>query len=169
MKRLLIIAVLMLTISSAAVAQTTGYINTETILSKMPEFVQAQQQIERLQSQYELQLQEEIKVIEGLFTRYQEERSRLNEMQRNARENEIITKERAVKEKQMEIFGQDGVIAERTKQLLDPIKEVIQRAVDAVAKENGFAMIFDITLVQGIIFADPRADITDKVIERLAL
>ncbi len=169
MKRVLVIAVLMLTIFSAAVAQTTGYVNTETILSKMPEFIQAQQQLERLTSQYELQLQEEISVIEGLFARYQEEKARLNDMQRNARENEIITKERAVKEKQAEIFGQEGVIAERTRQLLDPIREVVQQAIDAVAKENGYTMIFDAATVQGIIYTDTKADITDKVVARLGL
>lgn len=169
MKKIAIIAVIMLSMSIAAVGQTTGFVNTETILAEVPEYVQAQQQLERLKSQYELQMQNQIKIIETLFSRYQSQKPTLGEMERQARENEIITKERAVKEKQQELFGQDGVMAVKSKELLDPIMDVVQKAVDQVAKDNGYLIVLDLASVQGVIYKDDRANLTPLVLKRLGL
>jgi outer membrane protein len=154
---------------ASATAQATGYVNTETILSNIPEYIQAQQQLERLKSQYEVQIEREVATIENLFKKYQSEKSMLNDLQRQSRENEIITKERAVKERQAEIFGQDGLMSTRSKQLLDPIKNIVQGAIDIVAKESGVVIVFDLASVQGVIFTDPRGDLTPRVLNRLGI
>lgn len=169
MRKIVIFTVLMLSMSIAAVGQTVGFVNTETILAEVPEYVQAQQQLERLKQQYEIQLQNEVKIIENLFSRYQSQKSALGEMERQARENEIITKERAVKEKQQEIFGQEGVMAAKSKELMDPIMDVVQKAVDKVAQENGYLLILDLASLQGIIYKDAKVDLTPLVLKKLGL
>lgn len=169
MKKIVIIAVLMLSISIVAVGQTVGFVNTETILAEVPEYVQAQQQLERLKQQYEAQLQNEIKIIENLFSKYQSQKSALGQMEREARENEIITKERAVKEKQQDIFGQEGVMAQKSKELLEPIMDVVQKAVDKVAEENGYLLVLDIASLQGVIYKDAKVDLTPLVLRKLGL
>jgi len=169
MKKIAMIAVIMLSISMAAVGQTTGYVNTETILAKVPEYVQAQQQLERLKTQYELQFKNEMKIIENLYTRYQSQKSILSEIERQAKENEIITKEREMKEKQQEIFGQEGVMAAKSKELMEPIMDIVQKAVDQVAKENGYLLVLDLASLQGVIYKDAKVDLTSLVISRLGL
>ncbi|MDD2584317.1 MAG: OmpH family outer membrane protein [Bacteroidales bacterium] len=169
MRKIVIFTVLMLSMSIAAVGQTVGFVNTETILAEVPEYVQAQQQLERLKQQYEIQLQNEVKIIENLFSRYQSQKSALGEMERQARENEIITKERAVKEKQQEIFGQEGVMAAKSKELMDPIMDVVQKAVDKVAQENGYLLILDLASLQGVIYKDAKVDLTPLVLKKLGL
>lgn len=169
MRKIAIIAVIMLSISTAAVGQTTGYVNTEAILAEVPEYVQAKEQLERLQNQYELQMQNEVKVVEDLFTRYQAEKLTLSNVQREARENEIITKERAVKEKQQNIFGQEGIMAEQSKKLMEPIMEIVQKAIDQVAKENGYLIVIDLASLQGVIYKDARIDLNPLVIRKLGL
>ncbi|HCV16405.1 MAG TPA: molecular chaperone Skp, partial [Rikenellaceae bacterium] len=62
MKKITIIAAFIIAFSINAIAQTAGFVNTETILSRIPEYEQAQQQLERLKTQYETQIQNEIKV-----------------------------------------------------------------------------------------------------------
>ncbi len=169
MKRIIVIAAIVVATIATAAAQTTGYVNTETILSRIPEYVQAQQQLERLSKQYETQLANEVKVIEDLFARYQAERAQLNEVQRQARENDIISKERVVKQKQQDIFGQEGVMSNKSKELLDPIREYVQNAINEVARETGTLMIFDVAAMQGVIYRDPRADLTPKVLNKLGI
>ncbi|MDP3452098.1 MAG: OmpH family outer membrane protein [Bacteroidales bacterium] len=169
MKKLFLILVLLTAFMASATAQATGYVNTETILSNIPEYIQAQQQLERLKSQYEVQIEREVATIENLFKKYQSEKSMLNDLQRQSRENEIITKERAVKERQAEIFGQDGLMSTRSKQLLDPIKNIVQGAIDIVAKESGVVIVFDLASVQGVIFTDPRGDLTPRVLNKLGI
>jgi outer membrane protein len=169
MKKLFIILGVMSVMSTTAFAQTAGYVDTEVILSKIPEYVQAQQQLERLKSQYEVQIEKEIKVIENLFSQYQAEKINLNELQRQSRESEIISRERAVKERQKEIFGQEGVMAANSKELLDPIREVVQSAINSVAKESGTILVFDIQTAQGIIFSDPKGVLTSRVLKKLGI
>ncbi len=169
MKRVTIIVALLIAFTTSAIAQTTGFINTETILSRIPEYTQAQQQLERLKAQYDNQIQNEIKVIENLYTQYQAEKSRLNDLQRQSRENDIIMKERAVKQRQQEIFGQEGTMAAKTKELLEPIRDYVQKAINEVAKESGVVLVFDVATTQGIIFSDPKGDLTQRVITKLRL
>lgn len=169
MKKITIIAAFIIAFSINAIAQTAGFVNTETILSRIPEYAQAQQQLERLKTQYETQIQNEVKVIENMYTQYQNEKLRLNDLQKQARENDIILKERAVKLRQQDLFGQEGVMAVKSKELLDPIRDFVQKAIDEVAKETGTILVFDIATTQGIIFSDPKGDLTSRVITKLRL
>lgn len=155
--------------ATSAIAQSAGYVNTEVILSKIPEYVQAKQQLERMKNQYEVQIEKEIKVIENIFKQYQAEKVNLNDLQRQSRENEIIMKERAVKERQKEIFGEDGVMTSNSKKLLDPIKDLVQEAINIVAKESGVVLVFDLTTSQGIIYNDPKGDLTPLVLKKLKI
>jgi outer membrane protein len=71
--------------------------------------------------------------------------------------------------RQQDIFGQDGVMAVKSKELLNPIRDFVQKAIDEVAKETGTILIFDIATTQGIIFSDPKGDLTPRVLNKLRL
>ena len=169
MKKLIFILGVLTVMATSALAQSAGYVNTEVILSKIPEYIQAKQQLERMKSQYEVQIEKEIKVIENIFNQYQSEKINLNDLQRQSRENDIIIRERKVKEKQKEIFGEDGVMTANSKKLLDPIKDLVQEAINIVAKESGVVLVFDLTTAQGIIFSDPKGDLTPLVLKKLKI
>lgn len=169
MKKLIFILGVLSVMATSALAQSAGYVNTEVILSRIPEYIQAKQQLERMKSQYEIQIEKEIKVIENIFSQYQSEKINLNDLQRQSRENDIIMRERKVKEKQKEIFGEDGVMAANSKKLLDPIKDLVQEAINIVAKESGVVLVFDLTTAQGIIFSDPKGDLTPLVLKKLKI
>ncbi len=76
---------------------------------------------------------------------------------------------RSVKEKQREIFGEDGVMSANSKKLLDPIRELVQEAINIVAKESGVVMVFDLTTAQGVIYSDPKGDLTPMVLKKLKI
>ena len=169
MKKIAIILAVMVCFGYALNAQSVAYVNSETILEKIPEYVNAQEQIKRINDQYEAQIEKEIKSIETLFNQYQSEKNRLSDSQRQLRENDIITKERAVKERQNQIFGQDGEMAKNSKNILSPVMERLKNAIDAVAKEIGATMVFDLSVVQGVVFSDDKGDITQRVMAKLGV
>ncbi|MFA5712729.1 MAG: OmpH family outer membrane protein [Bacteroidales bacterium] len=169
MKRLLIALALLFVLPAAAAAQSVGYIDTQSILDKMPQYTQALQQLERLKGQYDTQIEKEYKSIELLFNNYQREKATLSQREREAREQEIISKERSVKEFEQEIYGQEGVMYERSRQYLDPVKEIVQKAIDSVAVELSLILLFDIATIEGVVYQDPRGDITPLVLKRLNL
>jgi outer membrane protein len=167
MKKILMISLLLFSLISNAAAQKTGYVNTEEVFSEMSEYTMAQQQLERLRQQYEVQVESEIKEIEALFNKYQAEKGMLTEAQRDEREREIISREREVKERQQEIFGQDGVFAEKSRELLDPLRERVQNAINETAREMGYALIIDVAAVQGVVYKDESLNITPFVISKV--
>lgn len=150
-------------------AQNYGYLKTQDILDKMPEYKIAQNQLDKIREGHEANISTEMDRIEMLFKKYQSEKPRLSDNLRQSRENEIILMEKNVKEKQNEIFGQDGSFSKKTMEIMDPIKRRVQNAIDTVAAEMGLGIIFDINIVQGVVYKNPKLDITDRIIRKLNL
>ena len=169
MKRIVILAVLCLFCLTAAQAQKFAYVDTEYILEKLPEYTTAQKQIEQLSSQYQSTIEAEIRKVDQLFRTYQAEKSRLNDVQRQLREQDIINKEQAVKELQRSYFGQEGTVTKRTEALIQPIKDRVQRAIDALAREGGYALIFDIAASPGFIYTNPAYNVSNQVLGKLGI
>ncbi|MCL1973234.1 MAG: OmpH family outer membrane protein, partial [Bacteroidetes bacterium] len=103
------------------------------------------------------------------FKTYQAEKGRLTDTQRKQREDEIINKEQAAKELQKSYFGQDGTVTKRTENIIQPIKDKVQRAIDVLAEQGGYAVIFDIAAAPGFIYTHPAYDLSGKVLEKLGL
>ncbi|MEN6619911.1 MAG: OmpH family outer membrane protein [Rikenellaceae bacterium] len=167
MRKIILLTLVIFASSAIVKAQTFGYVNTEKILEKMPEYTNAQQQIDRLKKQYEAQIEAEMKVVESMYNQYQSEKQALSDTQRERRESEIINREREAKELQKSYFGQDGTLSDRSKELLNPIKDRVQTAIEKVASEGGIILVFDIATAQGIIYNNPAYDLTPRVLKKL--
>lgn len=167
MKRVLIALMALIVFAQVANAQKIGYLNTQTILNEMPEYVSAQQTLEKLSSQYKQYLEGEASKIETAYREYQNDRARLSEAQKQARENEIISMERKLQEKQKEYFGEGGVMAVKSEQLMNPIKEKVDAAVRKVAQKGEYSLIIDISAMQGVVYQNEAADLSLEVIRNL--
>ncbi len=176
MKRVLFVAVAALLGVMQLNAQTVnmqgakiGYINTETILSRIPEYKVAQDKLEVLSNQYKNSIEGAMKKIEALYQSYQSAKASMNEYQRSQKENEIINLERKVKEQQKNYFGQDGVMQKKSEELLGPVKEKVQQAIDKIAKEGNFMLIFDLAAIQGIAYSDKSDDLSGLVLKAIGI
>jgi len=169
MKTILFVIAIICAATFSMGAQSYGYVNTQKILEKVPEYVKAQSQLEAEASGYSKEIENSMKNVESLFNRYQAEKPRLNDQQRLARENEIISMEKEIKERQKGYFGEEGTMAKITMELVNPIREKVQKAIEQVAAETGSAFVIDISSAQGIIYTNPRYDLTAKVLKKLSL
>jgi len=169
MKKMFIFTAVLACSLTVAQAQKFAFVDTEYILEKIPEYTAAQKQIEQLSSQYQSIVEAEIKKVDQLFRNYQAEKGRLNDVQRQQREQKIIEEEQRVKELQKTYFGQEGTVTKRTEALIQPIKDRVQRAIDALAKEGGYAVIFDIAAAPGFIYTNPIYNISNQVLGKLGI
>lgn len=167
MKRILFVLIALLASAGVAQAQKVGYINTQTILGEMPEYLSAQQSLEKLSAQYQQYLEQEAAKIEAAYRAYQSDRSRLTESQKQARENDIISMEKRLQEKQKEYFGEKGVMVTKSEQLLNPLRSRVDAAIRKVAQSRGYTLIIDVSAVQGVVYADQTADLSLEVIRNL--
>lgn len=166
MKKIVIALVAFLACSGLLRAQKIGYINTETILSEIPAYVAAQSQLDALSDKYKAAIETEMGTIETLYQNYQATRNSMSAAQRQNAENEIISKERVVQEKQKIYFGEDGIMAKKAEELLSPIRQEVSKAIEDVAKLGGYDLIIDLAAVQGVVYKNEKLDLTQFVLVR---
>jgi outer membrane protein len=150
-------------------AQRFGYIDTDFILGKMPEYGKAQEEINLLSDAWEKEVQDMSKKIEGMYSAYQAEQVLLTDEMKKERTTAIQKKEAEMKEYQKKVFGFGGLFFLKKQELIKPIQDKVWDAVDKVAKQNNLAIVFDKAGELVMIYTDPRYDYTDFVLDELGL
>ena len=150
-------------------AQKFGYIDSDFILGKMPEYQKAQGEIDQLAAGWQKELEDMSAKVESLYASFKAEEVLLTEEMRNERQVEIKKKEAELKEYQKKIFGFDGLYFLKKKELIKPLQDKVWDAVEKVAKANRLAIVFDKAAELTMIYTDPRHDYTDFVLEELGL
>ncbi|MBR3485431.1 MAG: OmpH family outer membrane protein [Bacteroidales bacterium] len=164
MKKSFLVIVALLVFIGTAGAQKIGYINTESILSEIPAYTAAQSQLDALSDKYKAQIETELGKIETLYQNYQASRNSMSASQRQNAENEIISKERVVQEKQRIYFGEDGIMAKKAEELLAPIRARVDKAIADVARMGGYDLVIDLAAVQGVVYKNEALDLTQFVL-----
>lgn len=150
-------------------AQRFGYIDTDFILNKMPEYKKAQDEINQLSEAWQKDIQEMAQKIEAMYSALQAEEVLLTEEMKKERTLAIQKKESELKEYQKKVFGFNGLFFLKKQELIKPIQDKIWDAVDKVAKQNNLAVVFDKAGELVMIYTDPRYDYTDFVLDELGL
>jgi len=102
-----------------------------------------------------------------MFQDYQAEKVLLTEEMRKKREDDVIAKERLVKELQMKYFGKDGLLFNKREELIKPIQDQIFNAIKELANEGGYAVIFDASASPNMLYTNPRYDKSEEVLQKL--
>ena len=166
MKRLLIIPVLILMATTLS-AQKFGFVDSDYIRNNIPAFAAAQEKLNQLSQQWEKEVADSYQIVEKMYKDYQNESVLLSQEMRLKREEAIILREREVKELQNRYFGMEGELFKKRQELIQPIQDEILKAIKAVAAEGAYAAIFDTASGGNILFASPRYDVSDLVLEKM--
>jgi outer membrane protein len=150
-------------------AQRFGYIDTDYVLNKMPEYKKAQEEIELLSKAWEKEVSDMAKQVESMYSALQAEQVLLTEDMKKERTSAIQKKEAEMKEYQKKVFGFGGLFFLKKQELIKPIQDKVWDAVDKVAKQNNLAIVFDKAGELVMIYTDPRFDYTDFVLDELGL
>ncbi|MGB3618063.1 MAG: OmpH family outer membrane protein [Catalinimonas sp.] len=168
MKRLALF--FLLVVAPAAQAQKWGYFNSEFVLSKMPEYQQAQQEFEQLSQGWAQDIDAMKKEVEQMREAYQAEEILLTEEMKTERLAAITEKEKEVREEQKKIFGFDGLMFLKRQELIKPVQDQVFEAVEKVCRTKRIQMMIDkASDGMALVYTDPRHDYTDFVLEQLGL
>lgn len=165
-KTLAIFAFLALSIS-ASFAQRFAYVNSEYILKHVPEYTSAQKQIDDLTKKWQDDIDNQYEEIEKLYKAYQNDHSLLSEDMRRRREDEIVNKEKQVKDVQRQKFSYGGDLEKERTRLFQPIQDKVAKAIQDFAKAQGFDFIVDKGSELTFLYANPALDKSNEVITRL--
>ncbi|REE01685.1 OmpH family outer membrane protein [Marinoscillum furvescens] len=170
MKKFPLLTILFLLFSAISVfGQKFGYVDTQYVLSRMPEYKEAQAEIEKLAKGWEAEIQEMYKQAEEMEAALKAEEVLLTAEMKEERRQEIDREWKEVKEHQKQIFGFDGLYFLKKKELIKPVQDQVFDAVERVAKNNRLQIVFDKSGDLVMIYTDPIHDYTDYVLEELGL
>jgi outer membrane protein len=142
-----------------------GYINSQVIIAQDPAANAAQEQFQREMVPFESELQALETEIADLMSRYQAQQITLTANARRTRQDAILRKQQAYQERMAEI---ETEAARRQQELVQPIMERINNIIQDIRSEGSYTFIFDVA-GGGLIAADESFDLTDEVMERLAV
>jgi outer membrane protein len=165
-KHILTTAIILMTITTAW-SQKYAYIDSEYILSNIPAFNAAQEQLDKIAEEWQNDIEKQYEVVEQMYRKYQNERVLLSDEMRRQREEEIVMKEREIQNLQRSYFGTDGELFNKRSELVKPIQDQIYKAVSEIAVEGSYAVIFDIASSATLFYTNPRYDLSDDVLKRL--
>jgi outer membrane protein len=166
MKKTILLLLLFIT-AAPTWAQKFAYVNTELILESLPDYADAQKQLDDMSKKWQESIEFKYKEIEKMYQIYKAEQILLTEELRREREKEILDKEEEVKNYQKEKFGVNGELFKMRQKLIQPLQEQIYLALEDLSKRSGFNLIFDISGNSNVLYYDARFDKTDDVIRKL--
>lgn len=168
MKKCLILFLALFSISPVY-GQKFGYVDTDYVLSKMPDYKKAQEEINKLSLGWQEEIKEMSRSIEAMYDELKAEEVLLTAEMKKDRMAEISRKEEELKEYQKKIFGFEGLFFLKKKELIKPVQDQVFEAVEKVCKDQRLAVMFDKAGDIVMIYTDPRHDYTDYVLEELGL
>ncbi len=150
-----------------AFAQRYAYVDTEYILSNIPEYNDAQKYIDELSVSWQSEIEAQFAEISRLYENFQKEAVLLPQQMKQRREDEIVNKERQIHEMQRAKFGPDGELDQKRKELVQPIQEKIFNTIEKLAVEKNYSFVFDKAAGLSILYSDPNLDISDDVLDEV--
>ena len=167
MKKLAATTLALLLFVGVAVAQKFAFVDSDYILQNIPSYNAAQTELDKVSETWEAEVAVEYTEIETMYKTYQSERVLLTDEMKKQREDEILAKERQVKELQAKYFGPDGDLSKKRQELVKPIQDAIYKAVKELSAEGSYAVIFDTASGASILYSNPRYDLSDEVLKKL--
>lgn len=155
--------------ASLSNAQKFAYVDTEYILSQLPDYKSAQKKLDETSEIWQKEIDAKYAEIDKLYKNYQAEEVLLNSDQKKQRQAEIVAKEKEAKKLQQDKFGYEGELFKKREQLIKPIQDRVFDAIQTIAKRENLDFIFDKGGDMIMLFSNARYDKSDEVLEELGI
>jgi outer membrane protein len=170
MKKFLVTFTTLLLISTAAVAQQRyAIIDTKYILSKIPEYRDADKKLQLVGEQWQKEIDDKQAILDKMYKNYEAEQVMLTDELRKKREDELFVKEKEIRDLQKKRFGYEGDLFKERQKLVKPIQDKVYNAIQKIAVARVYDFILDKSEGITVIFADPKLDKSDEVLRELGI
>jgi outer membrane protein len=151
--------------ASAQAAPKFGFINSAAILAEAPGRAEAETRFKNEVTAYQAQLQRMSDSLQTMAASFDKDAPKLDSATRVSRAKVIQDRETAYQTRARDL---DQQMQTRQAELIRPIMENLQKVIEQVRAEDGYAMIFDVASQTSVIVAaDKSLDITPKVLARV--
>lgn len=169
MNKIFIVFTLLVTISCTSFAQRYAIIDSKYILSKIPDYKDAQKKLDQFSELWQQEIDQKQASYDKMVKDFEAEQIILPENLKKKREDELFNKEKELRELQKKRFGFEGDIFKKRQELIKPIQDKVYNAVQKLALEKQYDFILDKSEGITVIFVDPKLDKSEDVLKNLGI
>ncbi|NBB89338.1 MAG: OmpH family outer membrane protein [Bacteroidetes bacterium] len=158
-----VISALLLSFSGMAQSQKTAVVDIDEIMSSMEDYQKAQDQLDQIAESWRQEIAQEMDKVKSMYNKYQAEQVLLSDEMKREREDEIMEKEKEVREMQRRKFGAEGELFNKRQELVAPIQNEVYKAISSYAESRGYDLILDRSSNAGIIYLNDALDKTEDI------
>jgi len=167
-KRILIIILALATqLSFSQRAQRMAYIDMAFVLENIPEYIQAQSQLDTKVKSWQKRLDRESDDIEALKKDLSNEKPLLTPELIQESEDDIYFKEKDYHKLQEAYFGPKGDLYLYRKLLVQPIQDKVYNAIQDIALKKRYDFVIDKSSDLILLYTNKRYDISDLVVNNI--
>ncbi len=166
-KIMLILAVSLMGLSTYA--QKFAYVDMEYILGKLPQYAEAQKQLDKVADTWQKDIEGRMKSVDDMYKQFQAEQVLMTEPMKQQKIKEIEAKEKEVKEYQKSKFGPNGELFKKRQELIKPIQDKIYDEVNKYALAKGYDIIFDRSSGPTMLYANDRLNKSEDILSALGV
>ncbi len=166
MKKIMLMLAMAVTAITAN-AQKYALVDMEYILRNLPAYMKANEQLNQLNATWQAEVEAVNAQASTMYKNYQNEAAYLSQEQKKAKQDAIMKKEQEASDLKKKYFGADGELSAKREALLEPIQNAVYKAVKEVSDVHGYVLVIDRASNSGIIFASPKIDISNEVLQKL--
>jgi len=169
MKKNLLVACCLFLIAFSVQAQKYAIIDTRYILDKMPDYTQAQKQLDGIAAGWQKDIDTKQASLDKMYKDYEAEQVMLSDDLKKKREDQLFVKEKELRDIQRQRFGFEGDLFKKRQELIKPIQDKVYNAVQKISTQRGYDFVLDKSEGITIIFADPKLDKSEDVLKELGI
>ena len=155
--------------SFASSAQKYGYIDSDYILSKVPEYGEAKAKLDKLADRWTKEIEDRYDILKKKKEAFAREEVLLPAEEKKKRSEEIEKLETEAMEMQKLRFGVAGDYFQKRQELIKPIQDLVFEAMQKVASNKNFSFIFDKANQSNLVYADDKFDLSDDVLKEMGV
>ena len=150
-------------------AQKYAVVDTRYILDKMPEYRNAQQQLDVMAATWQQQIDSMQTALDRLYREFDAEQVMLTAELKKRKEDQLFNREKELRDLQRKRFGFEGDLFRKRQELVKPVQDKVYNAIQKLAASRGYDFVLDKSEGITIIFADPKLDKSEEVLKELGI
>lgn len=169
MRNFILFAIIIAALSATSLkaqSPAIGVVDVQTIVEQMPDAIKADKELKALGQAYQDSLIKYQQDFEARLKKYESQKAMMSPEQQTKEEESLKAYQMQILQFREQKFGQQGEIAQKRDQYLNPIREKVQAAIDAVAKEEKMSFVFDKSS-EMVLYSLDKYDITFKVLDKI--
>ena len=144
-----------------------GYIDSDTIMKKLPDAQDAQKKLDNIIQEWQDELKKIKREWKTKYDDYEKKKLTMSPQRRAEVEKELVALENKISDFREKKFGANGELFKKEDEIMKPVQNKIFNAIQEVAKEEDLDFVFDRSGDILFLYAKEKYDITNLVLDKL--